>query len=398
VLAGLGGTLLIVAVVIVTWQVVGSSDVPPEATGAGQTRAAGIPPGWTTLHRPPEVREGAALVWAGSELLAWGGCAPAFGDAGEPTADGFAFDPVARAWEAIPEAPRAGTLAEAVWTGNEAIFLQSVDDRVGGQAYDPESRRWREIAVGPIPMQEGSVAVWTGSELIVWGGGEPHDPGARIGAAYDPATDSWRAIAKAPVALNLASGMWTGREMLVFGSLLDSRNVAATRTAVGAAYDPAADSWREIAPSRLSPQATSAVWLGGRMVAWDYAARSQEYDPDRDRWSEPIHMPLGFNECYPDSVVVRDLVFAFFCGRAVLYDAASGAWREIHGGPLGAEVEAGSGASYKLWRFASLVPAGNVVFLAMEGITTRGRGEVCYGCSGSPISYWAYGPLPRGAR
>jgi len=27
-------------------------------------------------------------------------------------------------------------------------------------------------------------------------------------------------------------------------------------------------------------------------------------------------MPLAFSECYPDSVVVRDLVFAFFCGRA----------------------------------------------------------------------------------
>jgi len=85
-------------------------------------------------------------------------------------------------------------------------------------------------------------------------------------------------------------------------------------------------------------------------------------------------------------------LFAFFCGRAALDDAADGTWGEIHGGPLEAEVEEGSGRSYKLWRFASLVPAGNVVFLAMEGITTSDRGEVCYGCSGSPISYWAYRP------
>lgn len=89
------------------------------------------------------------------------------------------------------------------------------------------------------------------------------------GVAYHPAGDAWRAIDRAPIGLNLASGMWTGRELLVFGSLLDGRNVADTRTSVGAAYDPLRDAWRKLSPSRLSPQATSAVWLKGRIVAWD---------------------------------------------------------------------------------------------------------------------------------
>ncbi|HET6713019.1 MAG TPA: hypothetical protein VFI59_04830 [Actinomycetota bacterium] len=42
-------------------------------------------------------------------------------------------------------------------------------------------------------------------------------------------------------ALNLAAGVWTGEEMIVFGSLLDGRNIASTQTAVGALYDPKFD-------------------------------------------------------------------------------------------------------------------------------------------------------------
>ncbi len=70
-----------------------------------------------------------------------------------------------------------------------------------------------------------------------------------------------------PIELNLASGMWAGREMLVFGSLLDDRNVADTKTSVGAAYNPATETWRELPTSMLSPPATSAVWVRDRMVA-----------------------------------------------------------------------------------------------------------------------------------
>ena len=50
------------------------------------------------------------------------------------------------------------------------------------------------------------------------------------------------------------------------------------------------------------------------MIAWDYEGHPQWYDPTRDAWSTPVEMPLDFDECYPDSVVARDLVFAFFCG------------------------------------------------------------------------------------
>jgi hypothetical protein len=279
-----------------------------------------------------------------------------------------------------------------VWTGSEALFLfgqdedHSYDD---GFAYDPSAGSWRTIASAPVSPPV-AVAVWTGAEVIVWGGGRGEGETATQGAAYDPTTDTWQRIADAPIGLNLASGVWTGDRLIVFGSLLDNRNRAATDTSVGAIYDPASDSWQEMPPSQLSPQATSAAWAGDRMVAWDYEVHSQEFDPSTGIWTDPIKMPLQFSECYPDSVGVASHVFAWFCGDAALFDAVDG-WRRIHGGMLEPTIGNG-GASYRLWRFAQLIPAGDVVFFEAEGITITKSGTPCYGCPGSPTSFWVYRP------
>jgi hypothetical protein len=184
---------------------------------------------------------------------------------------------------------------------------------------------------------------------------------------------------------------WTGTEMIVFGSLLDNRNIAATETAVGASYNPKSDAWEKIRASRLSPQATAAAWVGDRLVAWDYEPRSQEYDPESDTWSGVVRMPFEFSECYPDNELADGMVVAFYCGYAALYDASNSRWTEIRGGPLEEKIEASSG-SVKLWRFADLVPAGDTIYFVAEGITLTDRGEVCYGCPGSPRSFWAYRP------
>ena len=363
----------------------GSATIRDELSAARSSR-------WTKLPLPPQVRDGAAFVATKSHVLAWGGCNPATEDDCAPTSDGFQFDAATRTWSALPPAPSSGAYWRAVWTGSEAIFFDvATEGRLGGLAYDPASATWRSVSVAPISARRPAALVWTGAEVIVWGGGRPSSDAPKQGAAYDPLADTWRRIADAPTGLNLASGMWTGEEMLVFGSLLDRRNRAATKFSVGAAYDPVADAWRKLPRSNLSPQATSAVWLGGRMVAWDYEVRSQEYDPVSNTWTSTMKMPFRFDECYPDSVVVRDLVFAFFCGRAALYDVDTHTWAQLHGGPLRRTIEA-HGRRYRLWRFAHLVPLGEVVHLLMEGITVGKRGVPCYGCHGTPISFWAYSP------
>lgn len=297
-----------------------------------------------------------------------------------------------------PPRPRAAAGAVTVWTGNEAILLEAYGERgpIVGQAYDPRADEWRRIARAPLRRGYGGVRVWTGEELIVWGGGDRGDDRTLRGASYRPTTDTWRLIAEAPIGLNAATGVWTGTEVLVFGSLLSGANRAPTPTSVGAAYDPLRDTWRELPPSALSPQATAAAWLEDRLVAWDYEVNSQEYDPVDDRWSAPIRMPLSFSECYPESAVVSGYLFAWFCGTAALYDREIGGWERVEGGPLDETLYS---EAYKrdieVWRFADLVPAGSVLVMPMQGLTLNRRGIACYGCEDSPVSYWVYRPPDR---
>jgi hypothetical protein len=354
---------------------------------------ADVPVGWTELPPPPEVRQGAAWVWTGTEILAWGGCL-ASGEACPPRDDGFAYDAVNGTWGSMPAAPVAALDPQAVWTGREAIFFDVGDENapIEAVAFDPENGTWRTVPNAPITEAAGGVYVWTGSEIVAWGGGERDDPRGRMGAAYDPATDSWRVIAEAPIGLNHFDRVWTGREVLVLGSWLNDRNIAATKTAVGAAYDPVADEWRTLPDSDLSPQATAATWVNGRLVAYDYEVHWQAYDPGTDSWSAAVPMPMEFDECYPDLVELERAAFAFFCGQAATLGGDQ--WTQVQGGLLDATIEAGAG-TYHLYRFADLVPAGEVLAFAAEGITVVGKDDTpCYGCPGSPHAFWVWRPEP----
>ncbi len=77
-----------------------------------------------------------------------------------------------------------------------------------GAAYDPEKGFWRRIAEAPMPGY-AHTAVWTGQELIVWGGSDDHESEGMKGcvtsfiadgAAYDPERDSWSVLSAHPSA------------------------------------------------------------------------------------------------------------------------------------------------------------------------------------------------------
>jgi hypothetical protein len=58
-------------------------------------------------------------------------------------------------------------------------------DRRGGVAYSPETNRWQLLPQAPLARTTEHSAVWTGQELIVWGGESCTDSCHRAdGAAY----------------------------------------------------------------------------------------------------------------------------------------------------------------------------------------------------------------------
>lgn len=143
---------------------------------------------------------------------------------------------------------------------------------------------WTDFSTTGVPAARyDHSAVWTGTEMIVWGG-EGASATLANGAAYNPASDTWRAISNtgAPTARRGATAIWTGTEMVIWGGYADATSFVST----GAAYDPVANTWRTLsnasAPSTRSR--VPGVWSGSQMLIWGGWGGSGARD-DGARWA-----------------------------------------------------------------------------------------------------------------
>ena len=182
--------------------------------------------------------------------------------------------------------------------------------------------------------------------MIVWGDASRFgSAGQREGAAYDPAANRWRELPPAPLALNEASAVWTGKEMIVLGAHLDGNNWSDSKHAQGVAYDPDTNAWRVITAFPLSPQASAVAWTGKELIAWDYELKAGAYDPARNTWRRLPDLPLRFTECYPTSARAGEFVWAWFCGSGAILDISKGTWQRMPEAPgeiFGTPVSAGA--------------------------------------------------------
>jgi hypothetical protein len=288
---------------------------------------------WEPLPASPlSARTDAASVWTGSEVLIWGGLRfnPP-GSGSQPSIDvessGAAYDPRRRTWRVLPQAPlEAGFDAPAVWTGHEMIVVgarprpvmdgspaspgAARDDLDGGArnsstsgvaAYNPSTNTWRTLAQPPRPIPSRPSVVWTGTRVLFWGGdGQDDGVASDLGLAYNPTSDSWRELPKAPIAGRYDHAVvWTGREMLVWGGYGIEREDGFHAAGDGAAYDPAADAWRVLPESPLSPRFDpNAAWTGSQMLMvggggelQDFVGDAAAYDPVSDAWTSVAQPP-----------------------------------------------------------------------------------------------------------
>jgi hypothetical protein len=119
---------------------------------------------------------------------------------------------------------------------------------------------WTAVSPPPTGTRWGAVTVWTGEEIVTWGGAETGLPGSGHvdGVAYNPATDTWRELAAGPFSPNemtiAVSGVWTGAELVVWTSR------------AGAAWDPRTDTWRPLVLPFRAAFFQKAVYLGGEII------------------------------------------------------------------------------------------------------------------------------------
>jgi hypothetical protein len=232
---------------------------------------------WRLLPPAPiEVDAGLASVWTGEELIVSGVTAAPDGtfiDAAEVAA---AYRPATNSWRRLASPPKTDNYCRrsAVWTGEEMLVWGC-----GHVAFDPETNRWRRLP--PAPVGAPGLAIWTGRALIGWGGGCCGDASAD-GAAFDPTTDTWRKLAPSPLAASQGPvGAWTGRELIILVSGFDPDGKRIAGASRAAAYIPATDTWRQLAPPPGRPAA--ALW-DGRELLIVAADAVHAYDDVHNRW------------------------------------------------------------------------------------------------------------------
>ena len=130
---------------------------------------------------------------------------------------------------------------------------------------------WRPTRLGAPQGRRTHTAVWTGTTMIVWGGGDGYAPAVNSGGIYDPAADAWKetSTAGAPCARYWHTAVWTGTRMIVWGGEHYSPTVRELVN-TGAIYDPATDSWTPTSTiGAPSPRVGhTAVWTGTKMIVW----------------------------------------------------------------------------------------------------------------------------------
>ncbi len=88
-----------------------------------------------------------------------------------------------------------------------------------GGRYNPAGNSWTNVPTsGALAARDSHTAVWTGSEMIVWGG-QNNGSYFNNGGQYDPALNSWITVptSGAPAARGKHTAVWTGSEMIIWG-------------------------------------------------------------------------------------------------------------------------------------------------------------------------------------
>ena len=109
-----------------------------------------------------------------------------------------------------------------VWGGQ--TYNGSYIYRQDGGLYDPATDKWTTTSLAGAPAGRGWFAyAWTGADLIVWSGcttqGTFCTGGALDGGRYNPGTDLWTPInlASAPAPRHQLTSVWTGSQLIVWG-------------------------------------------------------------------------------------------------------------------------------------------------------------------------------------
>jgi hypothetical protein len=265
-------------------------------------------------------------------------------------------------WEPLPDMPAgvSGVRCD-VWTGSEVLcWNDDYDTTPTGARYDVSGESWTVITSTNGPAaREGRSAVWTGQEMIVWGGETSINVYTNTGKGYNLTSDSWAPIstAGAPTPRGPHGAVWAGDKMMIWGGQTAALGVL---TNTGALYDPAMDSWTPItttgAPGAM--RTPHLLWTGSKVIVWGESSSLSTgalYDPTTDTWTPMSSAPESLAYVGPAVWTGSEMATLehSYDGFIYFYNPDSDTWRKKHLHLI---------ASYSAGR--SLVAAGDLLLLS----------------------------------
>jgi hypothetical protein len=256
------------------------------------------------------------------------------------------YDPVASPPGCIgPFEPRASHAA--VWTGSELLIYGGsngadvVDPLRTGLAYNPEIDTWRDISPSPLALSwwPDLNAIWTGDQLILVGWARDGEQYRTQILTYRPEVDSWEATTVPEEREHVGAVVWTGREILLVGGDLNAPDDTAW------AYHLETGQWRRMSDPPINPvEGMEGVWTGTEAIfAGGYTGPEPfpavAYNPSLDNW-RPLPSPLG-RQLEQHEMVWTGKQVILYSGHGpphsetlLIYDPATDSWSESSPMPM----------------------------------------------------------------
>ena len=232
----------------------------------------------TTIGAPYK-RSFHTAIWTGTEMIIWGG--DSIYQAVDGTSyfrianSGGRYNPSTNSWTALPilNAPSARKIHSAIWSGTEMIIwggdtslsYTSYRTNSGGR-YNPSTNSWAALPILNSPSaRKIHSAIWSGTEMIIWGGDTSNNKPTNSGGRYNPSNNTWTATtqANAPSSRNSHTAIWTGNGMIVWGGSVNQND--------GGTYNPLTNTWASssLINAPADDYYSIKFWTGTEMIIFN---------------------------------------------------------------------------------------------------------------------------------